>query len=353
MNKIKVSIIVPVYNVERHLEKCLDSLINQTFKEFEVILVDDGSSDSSSKICDEYLKKDERIVVIHKKNEGVSVARNIGINTAKGKYILFCDSDDYVEKDWCETLYKLQIDNSKYFNMCGYFNINYREKMNKYIKRIIENNKELSIINAGDFYLLYENQVFNPLWNKIYELDIIKKNRIQFEKNLSLGEDLIFNLEYLRASQRNICFINKCKYNYILRNEESLDNKYYSDLYDIYVMLYRKIYDTMSFFKIDFEKYRYNYYKSYFFMLKRVLKNTFSEKSNMNIFEKIKYNSYVIKSEDFKICLNNIDYNVISNRYKWLYQKGNYFLIWVYEYLGKKKYLNTRGRKYESKKFNL
>ena len=109
----------------------------------------------------------------------------------------------------------------------------------------------------------------------------------------------------------------------------------------------------MSFFKIDFEKYRYNYYKSYFFMLKRVLKNTFSEKSNMNIFEKIKYNSYVIKSEDFKICLNNIDYNVKSNRYKWLYQKGNYFLIWVYEYLGKKKYLNTRGRKYESKKFNL
>ena len=84
MNKIKVSIIVPVYNV---------------------------SSDSSSKICDEYLKKDERIVVIHKKNEGVSVARNVGINTAKGKYILFCDSDDYVEKDWCETLYKLQIDN--------------------------------------------------------------------------------------------------------------------------------------------------------------------------------------------------------------------------------------------------
>lgn len=350
---IEVSIIIPVYNVEKYLSKCLDSIINQSFKNFELLLIDDGSSDNSGKICDEYAMNDKRIKVIHKKNEGVSRARNIGIDLSKGRYIMFCDSDDFVKRDWCKKLYDLQKNNLNSICLCGFTTINFRDDKCEYIDKVLDKNKKINHINIKDFFLLYEKHLVNSPWNKIYESQIIKKNNIKFNENITLGEDLLFNLKYFEFVKGDIVVLNECKYNYILRNEESLDNKYYSDLYDIYVMLYRKIYDTMSFFKIDFEKYRYNYYKSYFFMLKRVLKNTFSEKSNMNIFEKIKYNSYVIKSEDFKICLNNIDYNVISNRYKWLYQKGNYFLIWVYEYLGKKKYLNTRGRKYESKKFNL
>ena len=98
-NRPKISIVSPVFNVEKFLARCLDSLVNQTLSDIEIILVDDGSPDNSGRICDEYAKKDDRVIVIHKENGGVSSARNVGIDKAKGKYICFVDSDDYVSKD--------------------------------------------------------------------------------------------------------------------------------------------------------------------------------------------------------------------------------------------------------------
>lgn len=107
MEEKLISIIVPVYNVEKYLKECIDSVISQTYKNLEIILVDDGSTDKSGEICDEYSKKDSRIKVIHKENGGLSDARNVALDIAKGEYIGFVDSDDYVEKDMFETLYKL------------------------------------------------------------------------------------------------------------------------------------------------------------------------------------------------------------------------------------------------------
>ena len=100
-----ISVIVPVYNVEKYLNKCIDSIINQTYKNLEIILVDDGSQDSSGKICDEYTKKDNRIKVIHKENGGVSSARNIGLNNATGEWIAFIDADDWVDEEYLQTLF--------------------------------------------------------------------------------------------------------------------------------------------------------------------------------------------------------------------------------------------------------
>ena len=102
-----VSVIIPVYNVERYLKKCIDSILNQTYKNLEIILVDDGSTDCSSKICDEYAKNDTRILVIHKANGGQSEARNIGISESKGEYIFFVDSDDYIEYNAIETMLEI------------------------------------------------------------------------------------------------------------------------------------------------------------------------------------------------------------------------------------------------------
>ena len=102
---VKVSVIVPVYNVEKYLDRCLDSIINQTLNEIEIILVDDGSTDSSGEKCDEYKKKDLRIKVIHKKNKGLGYARNSGLEVATGKYIAFVDSDDYIDRRMFESLY--------------------------------------------------------------------------------------------------------------------------------------------------------------------------------------------------------------------------------------------------------
>ena len=115
-----VSIIVPAYNAQLHLAECLDSLLKQTYSNLQIIVVDDGSTDNTAVICDEYRKKDERIVVIHKSNGGLSDARNAGIEIAKGKYITLIDSDDYVEKDYVQFLYQLIKENNAEMSICSH-----------------------------------------------------------------------------------------------------------------------------------------------------------------------------------------------------------------------------------------
>lgn len=109
MSSPKISIIVPVYNVEKYIRRCLDSIAGQTFTDWECICVDDGTPDASGKICDEYAQKDGRFVVIHKENGGVSSARNVGLDVAKGEYVTFCDSDDWVEKEMLEVFYNTAL----------------------------------------------------------------------------------------------------------------------------------------------------------------------------------------------------------------------------------------------------
>ena len=115
-----VSIIVPIYNVEKYIKECIDSIINQTYKNLEIILVDDGSPDCCPKICDEYSKKDKRIKVIHKENGGLSSARNAGLDVAKGEYVSFIDSDDVVDEKFIETLYNLCIENNCDISECNF-----------------------------------------------------------------------------------------------------------------------------------------------------------------------------------------------------------------------------------------
>lgn len=133
----KISCIVPVYNVEKYLRRCVDSILNQTFTDFELILVDDGSLDNSPAICDEYAVKDSRIKVIHKVNGGVSSARNVGLDVAKGEWICFVDSDDLIEADYMQKMYEAAINNNSDFIMCGIQQIaGYETLKNNYKKKI-------------------------------------------------------------------------------------------------------------------------------------------------------------------------------------------------------------------------
>ena len=125
----KVSIVVPIYNVEKYLEQCIDSIINQTLKEIEIILVDDGSPDNCPQICDDYVKKDSRIKVVHKTNGGLSSARNAGIEIATGDYIGFVDSDDYIELDMYEKMYNIAIENNVDFVMSDYYSVSNEGKV--------------------------------------------------------------------------------------------------------------------------------------------------------------------------------------------------------------------------------
>ncbi|MDU6983133.1 MAG: glycosyltransferase family 2 protein [Terrisporobacter othiniensis] len=217
MNKIDVSIIVPVYNNEEYLDECIESIMNQTFKNIEVILVNDGSTDESGWICNNYAKKDNRVVVIHSENNGVSIARNIGINNARGNYIIFCDSDDWIENDYVEVLYNEIINNNTDAVYCGIYRDVYKDR------RLIKN--EASGVSRNmyiekqnlDKYLKYIFETmlgpFLASWGKIYDTKIIKENNLQFDSDMIFHEDFDFNIRYLKQC-KSIYITKEIKYHF-------------------------------------------------------------------------------------------------------------------------------------------
>ncbi len=194
-----ISVIVPVYNVEKYLRRCIDSIINQTYKNLEIILVDDGSPDSSGAICDEYAKKDSRIKVIHKENSGLSGARNAGIDAATGEYISFIDSDDYVNKDFCMILYKnIKADNSD-ICICGFEHVTEPGSfIEKNAKETISTKQKLrgkQIISDYMMKVRYENM--DGYWaiacNKLYKANLFSNIRYPIGR-LHEDEFVIHNL---------------------------------------------------------------------------------------------------------------------------------------------------------------
>lgn len=213
MNDILVSVIIPVYNAEKYLEECLESLINQTLDKCEFIFVNDGSKDSSITIIEKYKKFDNRISLLNQKNKGVSSARNRGISLAKGKYISFVDADDSLESEMLKKLYEAIENNGCDLAMC-----NYKTKLDGYNQQSFYDipineklNREYILNNM--LHTFYEGGMFNALWNKLYRKEIIDKNQIKFPKDISLGEDGIFNFKYLQLAQSFI-YIPYIGYNY-------------------------------------------------------------------------------------------------------------------------------------------
>ncbi|OUQ56650.1 hypothetical protein B5E58_10520 [Tyzzerella sp. An114] len=215
MEEYKISVIVPVYKVEEYLNKCVDSIINQTYKNLEIILVDDGSPDSCGKICDEYAKKDSRIKVIHKENGGVSSARNAGLDVATGDYIGFVDSDDWIEPNMYEFLIK----------KCLYYNTDIArcEFIDEYDFNISDKN-----ISLNENYYIIENSdniiidIIKGSWsegvlcNKLYKSSLLRN--IRLKNDLKYCEDLLFNY-YVMKKANKIFVSNIKKYHYFRRND--------------------------------------------------------------------------------------------------------------------------------------
>lgn len=194
-----ISVIVPIYNVEKYIEKGVMSIINQTYDNIEIILVDDGSKDNSSLIIDDLAKNDNRIKVIHKKNGGVSSARNVGLNNSNGKYIVFIDGDDYIESDYIEYFYNLikKNDYDLAFN-CKCFDLTNTTKI------ISDNYKEYS--SSDVIYDIYIGKigVGVAVWNKMYKKDFLVENNICFDENIWYGEGMLFNIECLSKTNKII-----------------------------------------------------------------------------------------------------------------------------------------------------
>lgn len=211
-NNPKISIIVPVYNVEQYLPRCIDSILNQSFADFELLLIDDGSKDKSGAICDEYAAKDSRIRLFHKKNGGVSSARNIGLENARGEWLSFIDGDDEITE--------------------GYFNIRQEhEGVDVIIKpysvvnadgRVTCHNNELSILTGKDkIFRYYVQKRNNALWDKIIKRKTVGTKR--FNTNVSIGEDFLFFLSVL-PNVKSIAFDDTGSYRYFLRQGSAMQS---------------------------------------------------------------------------------------------------------------------------------
>lgn len=214
-NQPKISIIVPVYNVEKYLKACIDSILNQSFKDFEVILVDDGSMDSSGKICDDFARKDSRFKVIHKKNGGVNTARKIGIEKASGTYITFMDADDMFTDNALDVMYKACINNDLDICVGSKYIWTESDKLpNTPISTPKIDEKFLKIFNAQnlDYFHLYEVEWFMVFWGKIFKRELFNNQYIA--TSLKYGEDQICIKEILFKSQKIMVIPN---YVYIYR----------------------------------------------------------------------------------------------------------------------------------------
>ena len=212
MNNPKISIIVPVYNAERYIEQCIYSVLNQTFNDYELILIDDGSKDGSLGLCEKLREADSRIIIYSQKNKGVSTARNKGIELAQGDWISFLDSDDYFSQDYLSESYNSIVNSDIDFLIQGFTRFNENGTLENNIR--VESD---DIVSAKDYYQIFEIQKFtnkgNP-FSKLFKTDIIKNNNITFPIDLTLGEDLCFNLLYLSCSSK-VKF--EKKYNYYYR----------------------------------------------------------------------------------------------------------------------------------------
>lgn len=246
-----ISIIVPVYNAEKYLEQCVDSIINQTYTNLEIILVNDGSKDSSRKICDNYAKNDSRIIVIHKANEGVSATRNRGIDIANGSYIMFVDSDDWIDSDMCEILLASLSTYSVQSAMCSYV----REYPEKSLPKILHSedkvfskeefrrrlcgpaDEELSSPEGLDFY--------NAVWGKIYPAKALKNEKFIDLKEIGTSEDMLYNFSAF-SNINNIVCVNKALYHYRKSVNSSITAVYKSNLEHQWDNLHTKILEKIE-----------------------------------------------------------------------------------------------------------
>ena len=220
----KISVIIPVYKVEKYLDKCVKSVASQTYKNLEIILVDDGSPDACPQMCDDWAKKDKRIKVIHKQNGGLSDARNAGLDIATGEYIGFVDSDDYIEKEMYEKMVAFLENNCLDIAYAGYKMI--------YPNKIVYVDENVSEVNSGNIFSKYLAQRHNykkdrlitkgvlaTVWRGLYKKNVFDKTRFIYGM---FCEDIVFHVMLFKNNNYKIAFLNDYLYNYVQRENSIL-----------------------------------------------------------------------------------------------------------------------------------
>ena len=236
MNELRdplISVLVPVYNAENYLKELMEQVRQQTLANWEMIIVNDGSTDKSGEICEQLASRDARIRVIHQSNQGVSATRNKLLQKARGAYLAFIDADDRFDKHFLEKLvYQIQTADADLV-VSGYNEIKeVKGETVQQLEKLFYPSDYLDVIDMSECIMSFINSgLFNPLWNKLYKRQIVEEYRITFPEQLTTGEDFIFNLEYFKHIQK-VSFINETLYDYIRRQNNSITYQYVEKMYE-------------------------------------------------------------------------------------------------------------------------
>lgn len=320
-----ISIIVPIYNVEKYLRDCVESILAQTFTDIEILLIDDGSPDACGAICDEYAQRDSRVRVFHKENGGLSSARNLGLDKASGKWIMFVDSDDKIAPQICERLLEYATEDCLPISPCYALEDN---QIRRYYDPIEGNAK----FEVKDFYTLGFR--VHSAGAKLYHHATIKKYALRFSEEVYYAEDAIFNYEYLEFI-KYIYLVDEELYYYRLL-PISMSHGSYIKKYEFSVhMLYERIMARAKQYTVDNDAFYKRYYTNYFVALCLAFQNNMHKDAPGTWVEKMQCNNAVLKSEAFK---NAYPYRY-ENQKKYTkcyihmlelsYYTGNYFWLWL------------------------
>lgn len=326
-----ISVIVPVYNVEKYLKRCVDSILNQDMKEIEVILINDGSTDSSPSICDEYAKRDIRIKVIHKKNSRVAAARNDGIKLATGKYISFIDSDDWIESNMYKCMHKKAEEFNVDFIMCDFskkgveksYNVSQQIDSGFYDKDKIK--KELF-----QCLIMFENIEFPPTisnWTCLFKREFLIKNNIFYDEDIHYCEDSIFGSKAMYNANRFYYMKNKYFYNYFY-NPSSTTSIYNKNKWSSYIKINERVEEYFNTNNFDFS--RQIKINMLYFTLNMLTENG---KSDLLFIEKYNNCKEIISNNRVREIFKEFKMPAVSKGLKVVIILIKYKLNWIYSLL--------------------
>lgn len=307
-----ISIIVPIYNVEKYLDRCINSIINQSYKNIEIILVNDGSTDNSLKICEKYKLIDDRVIIINKKNGGQSEARNFGINVAKGKYISFVDSDDLIHIDMYSILYSAIIKNDSDISICRYKKFN-SNNIDRIIHDSIQKKKNVIVKHVNNEYALSKclntKRITVSAWSKLYKKDIF--NEIKFPYGTEM-EDWAIIVD-LMLKCKKVALINEELYYYYYRSNSTMNKRFKESDLKLENIFLRNLELVDKYFPSLHNQAKTNLTAHYFYVIDKITKDLLEDKY------KTEFNSMLLKLKNEFIFIIIFSKHRISRRLYYLY----------------------------------
>lgn len=315
-----ISVIIPVFKAEKTLSRCLESILGQTLTNLEIILVEDGSPDQSGSLCDKYSETDSRITVVHKKNGGVSSARNTGLERAQGKYIMFCDSDDTVVPTWAEKMYKLIEENSVSLGVCLW------SKAHDYMRCIgSSDNQLIDVKMKSEIWTLYKKMLASSVWNKIFIKKVIDEYHLRFDENIEYAEDTIFVLNYLQKCSYGYAVINEPLYIYYEENIGSLSKKYIENFWPCTKMYMEELRKTIEISGAEIPR---DYYTHYIHCIASFVNNNGRKDNPHKFIKKFIEGVKVFHSRECKLAFKKGDFKDYHPIYAFVLKKRCYLLVY-------------------------